>query len=77
MEAKEIVMATVSKEMADRLVALKGRFPGDPPVLRIVEYVNMSGALCYGIEYEWDVGKYTSEPNNPYIGNPRIYWEAK
>jgi hypothetical protein len=70
-------MATVSKETADRLVALKGHYYGDPRVLRIVEYTNMSGALCYGLEYEWDLGKYTSEPDNPYIGNPRVYWKAK
>jgi hypothetical protein len=67
-------MGTVSKELADRLVSLNGRYPGDPPVLRIVEYTNMAGQLAYGIEYRGEVGKYTSEPDNPYIGNPRVYW---
>jgi hypothetical protein len=70
-------VATINKDLADRLVASKGRYPGDPPVLRIVEYTNLAGRLCYGIEYEWDLGKYTSEPDNPYIGNPRVYWEAR
>jgi hypothetical protein len=67
-------MGTVSKAMADKLIDLNGCYPDDPPVLRIVEYTNMAGQLAYGIEHEWEVGKYTSEPDNPYIGNPRVYW---
>jgi len=67
-------MATVSKDLADKLVALAGRWPGDPPVVRIVEYTNFAGDLCYGIEYEHERGRYQA---SMYVHNPRVYWESK
>jgi hypothetical protein len=73
-EREEVKMATVGKELADKLVALNGRWPGDPPVVRIVEYTNFAGDLCYGVEYERDIGRYSEESR--YVHKPRVYWEA-
>jgi hypothetical protein len=70
-------MATVGKEIVNKLVANDGHYADDPRVMRIVEYTNMAGHLAYGIEYARELGRYTSEPDNPYIGNPRVYWKAK
>ena len=68
-------MATVSKNLADKLKANNGYYADDPRVLRIVEYENaFNGALAYGIEYEGQLGKYSP---SEFIHNPRVYWEAK
>ena len=66
-------MATISKDLADRIVANNGYYKDDPRVYRIVEYTNFAGGTSYGMEYEWEVGKYSP---SEYISNPRIYWEA-
>jgi hypothetical protein len=49
-------MATVTKEIADRIVA--GEFKEDGWV-RIVEYDNAWGGTSYGCETKWELGKYT------------------
>lgn len=68
-------MATVSKDLADKIVAQDGFYADDPRVLRIVEYENcFNGAKSYGIEYEGQLGKY--HPSE-FVINPRTYWEAK
>jgi len=68
-------MATVSKELADKLVASDGYYKDDPRVYRIVEYTNAFGSgLSYGIEYSGEQGKYTA---SEYVINPKVYWEAK
>lgn len=67
-------MATVDKELADRLVALNGQFMDDPRVARIVEYDNAWGGVGYGMEYEWEVGRYSE---SEFVRNPRVYWERK
>lgn len=36
-------MATVSKDLADKLVAQNGYYADDPRVMRIVEYTNAWG----------------------------------
>jgi hypothetical protein len=66
-------MATVSKALADTLVANNGSYADDPRVMRIVEYTNAWGKLAYGIEYEWEVGRYHE---SEYVHAPRVYWEA-
>jgi len=66
-------MATVSKQTADEMVACNGQYKDDPPVMRIVEYTNAWGSTAYGMEYGWEVGKYSP---SEYIINPRVYWEA-
>jgi len=68
-------MATVSKELADKLAAQDGYYADDPRVLRIVEYTNAFGSgQSYGIEYEGQLGKYSP---SEYVINPKVYWEAK
>ncbi len=67
-------MATVSKEMADKLVAGDGHYSTDPRVQRIVEYTNAWSGTAYGIEYEHEVGKYAP---SEYVIDPKVYWEAK
>lgn len=69
-------MSTVSKEIADTMIANNGVYPGDehlPPCVRIVEYTNAFGSgQSYGLEYEGEKGKYAE---SPYIRNPKTYWE--
>lgn len=67
-------MATVDKQMADEMVQLNGQYADDPPVLRIVEYDNAWGGVSYGLEYERDLGKYST---SEFVRNPRVYWRAK
>ncbi len=66
-------MATISKDLADKLVANDGYYSDDPRVLRIVEYTNAWGRQAFGIEYEGQVGKYSP---SEYVINPIVYWEA-
>jgi hypothetical protein len=66
-------MATVSKELADQLVAGDGYYADDTRVLRIVEYTNAWGKLAYGIEYAGQVGKYAE---SEYVNSPKVYWSA-
>ena len=67
-------MATVSKELADKLVAANGYYADDPRVMRIVEYTNAWGKQAFGIEYAREVGKYAA---SEYVHDPKVYWEAK
>lgn len=66
-------MATVSKDIADKLVAGDGYYMDDPRVLRITEYDNNWGGKGYGIEYRRPLGRYAP---SEFVHNPRIYWEA-
>lgn len=67
-------MATVSKELADKLVKGDGYYADDTRVVRIVEYTNQWGRQSYGLEYPRDLGKYHA---SQYVINPKVYWEAK
>lgn len=68
-------MVTVSKYLADKLVAQNGHYSDDPRVIRIVEYTNIfNGAQAYGIEYQGQLGRYSA---SEYVRNPKIYWQAK
>lgn len=68
-------MATVSKDLADKIAAKDGYYADDPRVMRIVEYTNSFGSgLSYGIEYEHQIGKYSP---SEFVINPKVYWEAK
>ena len=64
-------MATVSKAIADEVVA--GKYPEDGWA-RIIKYTNMEGGDAYGLEQEYDLGKYHE---SEYVRNPTVYWEAK
>ncbi len=67
-------MSTVSKTMADKLVACNGCYKDDMPVVRIVEYTNAWGGTAYGLECEHQMGRYAP---SEYVIDPRVYWEAK
>lgn len=66
-------MATVSKDLADKLKAQGGYYVDDPRVVRIVEYDNAWGGVGYGLEYMGQLGRYAA---SEYVGNPRVYWQA-
>ena len=66
-------MGTVSKEIADKIVAGNGVYPGDPRCARIVEYTNAWGGTAYGVEMPHELGRYRP---SAYVINPRTYWEA-
>lgn len=65
-------MATVSKQIADDIIA--GKYQDDPPALRIVRYTTPEGdSNNYGVIYrlrDWE--KYCP---SPWICNPIVYWE--
>ena len=63
-------MATVSKEIADKIVA--GEYKSDKP-RKIVKYTNAWGGESYGVMFAGDpLDKY--DPS-PFIFNPTVYWE--
>jgi len=66
-------MPTVSKDLADKIIANDGYYFDDPRVHRIVEYTDMGGKQAYGMEYGHQVGKYAE---SVYIRNPKVYWQA-
>ena len=66
-------MATIDKEMADKIAAANGYYADDPRVMRIVEYTNAWGKQAYGIEYAHEVGKYSP---SGYVNDPKVYWSA-
>lgn len=67
-------MATVSKEIADEIIAHEGRYPGDPLVIKIVRYENQfNGEYGYGLVYEGeDPHRYHTSPA---CINPQTIWE--
>lgn len=67
-------MATISKKLADEIVANDGYYSDDPRVARIVEYTNARGSLAYGLEYPHQLGRYAP---SDLVRNPKVYWEAK
>jgi hypothetical protein len=69
-------MATVnSKEIVDKIIKGNGYYPGDDiRVVRIVEYTNIAGQQCYGLEYKGDGKLYYA---SRYVHEPKVIWEAK
>lgn len=67
-------MATISKELADKLVSQDGYYSDDPRAIRIMEYTTAWGKQAYGVEYPGQLGKYSP---SEYINDPKVYWEAK
>ena len=66
-------MATVSKEIADKIVS--GAYPEDNAT-RIVKYTNAWGGESYGVTFR-------SEPKEKYLEetgiviNPSVYWDPE
>jgi hypothetical protein len=64
-------MATVSKEIADKIIA--GGYPDDTPAVKIVKYTNMEGADAYGVIYAHEsLDKYRE---SVFVRGPVTYWE--
>lgn len=67
-------MGTVSKEIADQIIAGKYAEEDGWPI-RIVEYDNQWGGKGYGVEHhEHERGRYSA---SQFVRNPRVYWERK
>lgn len=62
-------MATVSKEIADDIIA--GKYDEDKAV-KIVKYENAWGGESYGVIFEGQRLDYYAESD--YIRNPTLYW---
>lgn len=67
-------MATVDKDIADRVIA--GEFDSDPAgkYVRIVKYTNAWGGESYGLEMANEIGRYAE---SEYVIDPQVYWERK
>lgn len=71
-------MATVDKNFADKMIALNGldgdEAPDNPPIVKIIEYDNLSGGQGYGLVFstDRDQGRYDRETE--FIRKPRVYW---
>lgn len=65
-------MATVSKEIADDIIA--GKYDDDTPAIRIVKYQNQfNGEDSYGVIYQGeDPLRYH---RSPACRNPSVYWD--
>lgn len=76
-------MATISKRLADDLIAGNGRMvsnqedaPDNPRATRIVEYIDQGGQHAYGVTFHGDdINKYLYP--SPFIRNPVVIWQAK
>ena len=66
-------MATVSKELALKIIANNGRYMDDPLVHQVVKYRNYHGGESWAILYEQDVLQDRYAPSE-YIINPEVVW---
>ena len=69
-------MATISKELAEKIIANDGYYSDDPRVMQVVRYDNFEGLPAYAILYDQDVRADRYRPS-PYVNNPEIIWRAK
>jgi hypothetical protein len=67
-------MPTVGQKIADELVAARGRYPGNPRVVMIIEYDNAWGGRSYGLIYKGQALDRYRETD--YVRKPRVYWSA-
>lgn len=72
-------MSTVSKSIADEVIAHHGVYPGDehlPPIVKVVKYQNaFDGGDAYGLIYKGhDLDSY--KPTE-FVRNPVTVWERK
>ena len=65
-------MGTVSKEIADRIIA--GEFPEDEAT-KITKYTNAWGGESYGVTFHGMRNVY-AEPSE-FIINPTLYWSKE
>lgn len=75
-------MGTVSKDIADRIIANNGYFTpiseyegsDNPQHSEITEYDNAFGGVSYGLTVKGIPNVYTP---SKYVRNPRVYWKLK
>lgn len=68
-------MATVEdRKLVDEIIAGNGHYYDDPRVVKIVQYQNTNGGICYGLIYEYDDGNKYAE--SPFVCNPTVIWEV-
>lgn len=63
-------MSTVSKLIADEVIARQGRYETDPQVYYIYRYTSKFGSECFKLLYRRDDILLESE----HVINPEIYW---
>lgn len=66
-------MATVGKDLADRLKEADGYYSDDIRCVEITEYDNAFGGVGYGLTYKGRRNAYTP---SEFVRNPRCYWRA-
>ncbi len=71
------VMSTVSKEIADKIIAGNGMYPGDHiRVIKIYTYENaFDGSLAYKLIYENKSRPEYQFTETDFVRNPKVYWE--
>lgn len=69
-------MATVNKDLADKLADNDGYYEDDPRVVKIIEYENgFDGRKAYGVVYPSDHPDRYAESD--FVVNPRLYWSRE
>lgn len=68
-------MATVSKELAEQIIAADGYYATDPRVMQVVKYDNAFGGESWAILYEQDVA-INRYAETAYVRNPQIVWSV-
>ena len=66
-------MATVSKAIADQIIAGDGYYSDDPRATRVIRYTNFEGVHAYAIEWTKETRYQPSE----FVRNPEVIWRAK
>jgi len=69
-------MATVSKEIAEQIIAQNGYYSDDPRVNQVVKYDNAFGGESWAILYEQDVAM-DRYHETEFVRNPQIIWRAE
>jgi len=68
-------MATVSKKLADKIIAANGYYSDDPRVQQIIRYTTQWGQEAYAILYRHDVATDRYHPSQ-FVIDPVVIWEA-
>lgn len=67
-------MTTVTKGIADEVIANDGYYPGDPRVTKVVQYQNQWGGTSYALVYHFeDQMRYE---NSSACFNVKVIWRA-
>jgi len=69
-------MSTVTKELAEEIIANNGYYENDPRIMQVVKYRNKWGGDCWAILYQEDVD-FNRYEETEYVNNPTVIWEAK